>query len=199
MRGRAAESIHWKSADTPDSLNNRDQLDFYSFLYSNDPRFMMTGISNFKVSRAQEQRDLKKVIELAAQVGPLPQVPESARENFLKGSALIEAAKNERDVSKLREDYRDAAGLLESALRDAPWLANAWYNLGVANDVLGFYDNAIEELQTYLKFNPQESNAEEARTRLYVIEGKKIAATGIKVSRSVTRLRAAVLYHATLW
>jgi tetratricopeptide (TPR) repeat protein len=60
------------------------------------------------------------------------------------------AAKSAKDAN----DFKDAVAEFEKATLSAPWMANAYYNLGVAQDKAGMYSNAVRSLKLYLVAAP---------------------------------------------
>ncbi len=89
----------------------------------------------------------EKIIKHVQTMKPVPTIPREAERFMNRGAA---AAKSAKDVN----DFKDAVAEFEKATLSAPWMANAYYNLGVAQDKAGMYSNAIRSLKLYLMAAP---------------------------------------------
>lgn len=105
----------------------------------------------------------EKIIRLVQTMKPAPAVPEEAERYMARGGAAVKAAKNEKD-------FQDAALEFEKASLAAPWLAAAYYNLGITQDKAGKYREAIQSLKLYLLAAPEASDAKAVKTLVYEIE-----------------------------
>jgi tetratricopeptide (TPR) repeat protein len=105
----------------------------------------------------------EKIIKLAQEIKPVPAVPEDADRFMARGTAAVKSAKN-------GDDFKDAVAEFEKATLAAPWLANAYYNLGVAQDKAGQYASAIKSLKLYLLAEPNASDTKAVKTLIYEIE-----------------------------
>lgn len=123
----------------------------------------------------------EKIIKLALEIKPPPAVPEEAERHMARGAAAIRGAKDTKD-------FEEAAAEFERATLAAPWLADAYYNLGVAKDKAGDYAGALRSLKLYLLAAPDAPDAKSARSLIYEIEyreekaekEKEIAKTRLK-------------------
>ena len=106
-----------------------------------------------------------KVIQLAKQLPSLPAVPEDAERYMARGTAAIKDAHN-------TQDYIDAANEFQKAIIAAPWLANPYYNLAVAQSKSGDYDKAVQNLKLYLLATPDGPDAKAAKSLMYELEFK---------------------------
>ena len=102
----------------------------------------------------------EKIITLVQGMTQKPAIPEDAERYMARGTAAAKGAKN-------KEDFKDAAREFKKATLVTPWLANAYYNLGVAQDGAGMYTAAIKNLKLYLFAVP---NAADAKKLIYEIE-----------------------------
>lgn len=117
----------------------------------------------------RDQAAREKVIALAVSL-PEPQpVPEEARQLFTLAVSQIKQASTPQALGQ-------PIALLRKAVDIAPWWANAYYNLSRALEMSGQYDEAIRELNYYLKLNPPETDAREARAHIVVIQTERDAA-----------------------
>jgi tetratricopeptide (TPR) repeat protein len=105
----------------------------------------------------------EKIIELALTLDPSPAVPEEAKRFMARGIAAIKSA-NESG------DFTDAVAEFQKAALAAPWLANVYNNLGIAQDKAGQYAEAISSLKLYLLAAPAANDAEEVKSLIYEIE-----------------------------
>lgn len=105
----------------------------------------------------------EKIIRHVQAIRKAPAVPEEAERFMARGTAAVRAAK---DVN----DFKDAAAEFEKATLTAPWLASAYYNLGISQDRAGMYADAIRNLKLYLLAAPDAPDAKQVKTLIYEIE-----------------------------
>ncbi len=105
----------------------------------------------------------EKIIKHVQAMEPIPPVPEEAERHIARGTAAIKNARNS-------DDYRDAVNEFEKATLAAPWLASAYYNLGIAADKAGMYAEAIGSLKLYLLASPDAPDAKAVKNFIYEIE-----------------------------
>ena len=105
----------------------------------------------------------EKIIALAIELPETPAVPEEARQLFAAASTQIRQASTPVALGQ-------PIALLQKTLAIAPWWANAYYNLSRALELNGQYDEAVQQLNYYLKLNPPEADAREARAHIVVIQ-----------------------------
>lgn len=120
----------------------------------------------------------EKIIRLAASIKPAPAIPEEANRAFVKGNVFQKEAKDVSGYTLAIASYRDA-------LRSVPWWSDAYYNLAVALESAGKFDEAIAALGSYMASTSAGSaEAREAQNRIYALEAKKEMAT-VKKSPSL--------------
>ena len=112
----------------------------------------------------------EKIIRHAQTMKPAPAVPEDAKRYLSRGIAAMKEAKS-------KDEFSDAVNEFEKAALSAPWFANAYYNLGVAQDKAGAYANAIRSLRLYLLASPDARDAEAVNGLIYEIEYRQEKAT----------------------
>jgi tetratricopeptide (TPR) repeat protein len=105
----------------------------------------------------------EKIIKLAMKLDPAPSVPEEAKRFMARGIAAIKGAKE-------TGDFAEAVAEFQKAALAAPWLANVYNNLGIAQDKAGQYAEAIRSLRLYLLAAPAANDAEEVKSLIYEIE-----------------------------
>lgn len=101
------------------------------------------------------------------------EISRDARKHMIRGQAAIEEAKTEAD-------YQDAVTEFKKAIEYAPEWADAWYNLGVAQEKTGGYQDAIEGFNKYLKLNPNAADSSEVEARIFKLEYRQEKTQRIK-------------------
>ncbi|HCB61084.1 MAG: hypothetical protein A2W93_05815 [Bacteroidetes bacterium GWF2_43_63] len=94
------------------------------------------------------------------------EIPEEARKHYVRGQTAIEMIESE-------VDYADVVLEFETAIQLAPAWADPHYDLGMFQDKIGKYDDAISHLKKYLELAPQAPNASQVQSQIYKIEFKK--------------------------
>jgi len=90
-------------------------------------------------------------------------VSDEAMRHFDRGQAAVEMAKTPAD-------YEDAVREFEKAARLAPDWPDVYYNLGLIQEKVGRYDNAIRDLSKYLELSPNASDVREVKRFIAKIE-----------------------------
>lgn len=93
-------------------------------------------------------------------------VPKEARQRFTRGIAAVEMAKS-------IDDYKSAAHEFELAKKLAPDWPDVYYNLGMILEKTGDYEDAINNLKTYLRLVPSSSDARQVQEIIYKLEYKR--------------------------
>jgi len=117
-------------------------------------------------NNANDQALREKIIKLAQSIKPAPAIPEEARRHFVKAVTLQKEAKGPKDYGLAIAEYRQALLL-------APWWPEAMFNLGVALEATGQYDEAKRAWTQYLLTQPSEANARQAQDKIYGLEAKE--------------------------
>lgn len=108
---------------------------------------------------AEAQEALTRLTALA-QRAKLP-VPEPADRRYRLGV-----------VRAQQKRYPEAAAEFEAALAEAPWLVDAYYNLGLVYDFTGRAAEALEALRAYLALAPQSPHAGAVKTKVVELEDR---------------------------
>lgn len=108
----------------------------------------------------------ERIIRHVQTMRPAPAIPEEARRYFVKGTTLQKGAK---DIG----GYGLAVNAYNEALLLAPWWPEAYYNLSLALEQSGRFDDAAGALKLYLLTNPAPQDARAAQDRIYALEAKK--------------------------
>lgn len=105
----------------------------------------------------------EKIIKLALTMRPAPALPEEAERRVVRGTTFFSKATD-------NAGYKKAITEFELASNAAPWLAVAYYNLGVAQEKAGLYADAIQNLRLYLLAAPDAKNSRDVKDKIYALE-----------------------------
>ena len=108
----------------------------------------------------------RRIIKLADELNPAPAIPEDARKHFIEGTAIVKAAKNPAQQTLAAQSFAEALNL-------APWWGDAYYNLGVAQELAEKYDKAEHAFTFYLLTNPSKMEQREVQDRIYTLSAKR--------------------------
>ncbi len=114
-----------------------------------------------------------KIIALAQSMSPPPETPAEARRHMARGVAAVEDAKTPGDFKDACKEFQQAATL-------APWLANAYRNLAIAQDKAGMYDEALGSIRFYLLAKPSTTDVNWAEDLKAKVEYRKEKAARAK-------------------
>lgn len=115
-----------------------------------------------------DDQDLRlKIIQLAKKVKP----PTPDAYAIQKGSAVqfFKQAQSPADYHKAVDAFRQASLL-------APWKADLYYNLGLAQEKAGLSDDAVKSYQLYLLANPKAKDKEVVLGRIGAVQAEAKAA-----------------------
>jgi len=105
----------------------------------------------------------EKIIKLALTIKPSPTIPEEAERSVIRGTTFFSKAVD-------NAGYKKAIIEFESASNAAPWLAIAYYNLGVVQEKAGLYPDAIQNFKLYLLASPEAKNSRDVKNKIYALE-----------------------------
>jgi hypothetical protein len=114
-----------------------------------------------------------KIIALAQTMNPPPETPAEARRHMARGVAAVEDAKTP-------DDFKDACKEFQQAATLAPWLANAYRNIAIAQDKAGMYDQSLASLRVYLLTRPSSADTDWADDLKSKVEYRKEKAAKAK-------------------
>lgn len=103
----------------------------------------------------------EKIIKLASTVKL--EVPEDVERNMARGAAFAQKASDSAG-------YKKAIGEFKAASNAAPWLALAYYNLGVVQEKAGLYPEALQNLKFYILAAPDAKNVRDVKNKIYALE-----------------------------
>jgi hypothetical protein len=124
---------------------------------------------------ANDEASREKLLKLVPKLKPAPATPVEARRHFIKGVTLQKEAKNPAELAGAVAEYR-------LAVAAAPWWADAYYNMSVAQEGAGDFAGARKSLNHYLLTSPKD--AEAAQDRLFALEAKEEKAAKEKAKAS---------------
>jgi tetratricopeptide (TPR) repeat protein len=116
------------------------------------------------LKKSPESVELReKVIKYSQTLKQKPPVPEEFERQMARGSAFLKKA-NDAD------GFKKAVDEFQSALALAPWVADGYANLAVAQEKAGLFAEAIQNLNFALLADPSAKNAREIRNHIYELE-----------------------------
>jgi tetratricopeptide (TPR) repeat protein len=106
----------------------------------------------------------EQIIKLAQAMKTPPVIPEQAREHYIMAQTFMERATENSGFVSAVEQYK-------AALLVAPWWANAYKKLAIAQKAANQYDDAIASLNLYLLTQP--ADARDAQDEIYKLKADK--------------------------
>src|ERR1039458_4692333 len=116
----------------------------------------------------------EKIIALAQTMRPAPAIPEEARGHYVMAATFVEKAKDSTGFER-------AVGEYKAALLAAPWWADAYKKLAIAQKAAERYDDAIASLNLYLLTQPADARA--AQDEIYKLKALKQSAADDQAKR----------------
>lgn len=142
--------------------------------YAQSPREQLSQMVQQLQKTPGDHALREKIIKLARSIKPTPEISEEANRAFVKGSVFQREAK---DAS----GYELAIAAYREALRSAPWWGDAYFNLAVALESAGRFDEAIASLRNYMaSVATKSAEHREAQNKIYALEAKGEMATKAK-------------------
>lgn len=106
---------------------------------------------------------MKKAISIVRLLDPQPAIPEDAVRHATRAETFLKSATDINGTNKALDEF-------EAALRLAPWWADAWFNLGIAQKNASNPVSAIESLQMFLLAAPNDPAAPQVQREIYSLE-----------------------------
>lgn len=120
----------------------------------------------------------EQIIKLAQAMNPPPAVPEEARGHYVMATTIAgkakedtEKARDDSDLKQAAAEFGQAIGEYRAALLAAPWWADVYKKLAMAQETAGQYDDAIASLNLYLLF--QTADARDAQDEIYKLKASQ--------------------------
>ncbi len=118
---------------------------------------------DFDQEDREDQSFREKIIDLARKINPPPAIPKEAERHLALGTSIAKKAKTTGEIGQAREEF-------EQAVKLAPWWADASYNLGMAQVILGLHGEAIRNFKLYLLAAPNAPDAGDVRAKIFKLE-----------------------------
>jgi tetratricopeptide (TPR) repeat protein len=116
------------------------------------------------LKKSPESVELReKVIKYSQTLKQKPPVPEEFERHMARGSAFM---KIENDA----DGFKKAVVEFQAAVAFAPWVADGYANLAMAQEKAGQFAEAIQNLNFSLLADPNAKNARETRNHIYELE-----------------------------
>jgi len=109
-------------------------------------------------------------------------VSSEAQRHMIRGKAAMKEAETETD-------YKDAVDEFKKATRLAPKWAEAWFNLGVAQETVKDFSGAMRSYGMYVKLSPDADDKDQIKTHIIELEYKRDKARRMKDSVVAQRRR----------
>ena len=125
-----------------------------------------TSALQYVAEGSTEARDFKeRILRIARSIKPPPALPEEAHQHLVYGVTATKEAKTSADFENAVREFR-------KALRLAPWWADAYLNLAIAQEGAGKYADAAKSLEFFLLAAPNDPEAKRLRNKIYELEYK---------------------------
>lgn len=112
----------------------------------------ISAIRNAARWSEEDRRIREKVISIIVKLDPPPVIPDEAKRRAASGGRAFKWAVSREDIDKAAKEFF-------SALDEAPWWAEMYFNLAVTFETAGRYGSALESYNWYLLSNPGASDS----------------------------------------
>jgi len=126
-------------------------LDFYREVLGQVPRY-----------GDQDQRVRNSLIKVVRAMPAPPPVPDGVVRSMVRGETMVKMGGG--------GNFAAAAKEIEDAVTAAPWLADAYYNLGIVQEKAEEFGKAMQNLKLCLAAAPQSPNANAIQARIFALE-----------------------------
>ncbi len=142
-------------------------LDSSSAASSSDTlRANLAALQKTSPGSASERALQKKIIGIVRKMKRKPPLPDKVDRHMARGETFVEKTTGTSGFKLAANEFRAVARL-------APWLARAYYNLGVVQEKAGRYDAAKESFGMYIFAAPNAPDARKVKRLIYKIEARK--------------------------
>ena len=141
-------------------------LENHIIRHSGNPRELLAQYTEQLKEDLLDDSARRLILKLASELKPAPAISEEARKHFVEGTAIVKAAKNPAQQALAAQSFTEA-------LKVAPWWGDAYYNLGVAQELAEQYDAAENSFAFYLLSNPIEQERRDVQDRIYALSAKR--------------------------
>ncbi|MGD0522177.1 MAG: hypothetical protein ABSA48_13040 [Terracidiphilus sp.] len=143
------------------------------------------ALQQFRANPSDAAR--QQIIKLAQAMKTPPAIPEEAREHYMMATTFAANAKSDTEKAKDDSGLKQAAAEFANAIQEykaalltAPWWADAYEKLALAQKAADQYDDAIASLNLYLLFQP--ADARDAQDEIYKLKADKKTAADQKAA-----------------
>jgi tetratricopeptide (TPR) repeat protein len=126
-------------------------------------RQCVNGLATAEKGSADEQRLRSRAISAGLKMSPPPDVPMEAKRFVARGNAGIE-------MGQSKADFVDAAAEFEKGIQIAPWWADAYKGLGLANEKAANYRQSMAAYNLYVKAAPNAPDIAEVQNKIFKLE-----------------------------
>jgi tetratricopeptide (TPR) repeat protein len=162
LMGLVAAASPSRAAGQQDQLDAlMDQLHQTGTAWSNEVNKPAGQYNNATATQlaAQAQEIRKRIIAFVRTMTAKPPLPADFNEVFGKASYQFKNAKD-------WQDYFAAAGTFGEAAELAPWLPDVYFNMGLAQEKMHAYGEAIESYGFYLLAAPNAADAKQVEQKI---------------------------------
>jgi tetratricopeptide (TPR) repeat protein len=110
----------------------------------------------------QDRQLRQEIITSVRKMAPPPPIPGEALRYMARGEAKVKMGGP--------GSFKAAAEEMEQAALAAPWVADAYFNLGIVQEKAEMYRQSIRNLRLYLFAAPQSPNANAIQAKIYGLE-----------------------------
>jgi tetratricopeptide (TPR) repeat protein len=110
----------------------------------------------------QDLRVRNSLIKVVRAMRVPPAVPESLMRSMVRGETRLKMGGT--------GSYESAAKEMEQAVLDAPWVADAYFNLATVQEKAGKFNEAIQNFKLYLLADPKSRDAVAIQAKIYELE-----------------------------
>lgn len=108
-----------------------------------------------------ELRD--KIIKYVQAMKQKPPAPEEYERATVRGNAFLRKAADPADFKRVAEEFA-------AAVASAPWIADGYVNLAIAQEKTGQFADAVQSLNFALIADPNAKNSRDIRNKIYELE-----------------------------
>lgn len=132
---------------------------------ANSPEMLKFYIKELK--KYPDDKNLREsIIKMAQDVNPKPRVPDEAERALARGNVYLKRLTHAAD----EQGSLEALAEFKTVVELAPWLADGYLGMSMAQEKAGLYTEAIQSLKFYQLAAPQAKNLREIKRRLYELE-----------------------------
>jgi tetratricopeptide (TPR) repeat protein len=110
----------------------------------------------------QDQRVRQAIIKVVLSMPAPPPLPEGVMRSMVRAETKVKMGG--------AGSYEAASKEMEQAVLEAPWFADAYFNLGIVQEKAGKFGEAAQNLQLCLLAAPQSRNAAAIKAKIYELE-----------------------------